>query len=97
VRTESYWSILQKVSDYWYDASTKVQKDFCVDTDGELVWKARPWRTVGVETLTLLHDYKLTQDILASKNSITVYGAANSFLPNDKDWAETTDEWSATT
>lgn len=107
VRTENYWEILKRVSDYWFDGSTKIQADFYVDNgdvghpDGHLVWKARPIRTAGVETLTYGHDfseYRLIYDLLPSKNKITVYGAASAYLPDDKDeWTEDEDttNWTA--
>ncbi len=108
VRTETYWDMLKRVSDYWYDGSTKVQKDFYVDNgdgghpNGHLVWKARPIRTVGVESLVYgadFDDYDLTHDLMPSKNKVTVYGAPSAFLPNDKDeWTEDEDttNWTAT-
>jgi hypothetical protein len=107
VRTETYWDMLKQVSDYWYDGATKVQKDFYVDNgdvghpNGHLVWLARPLRTVGVESFTYKEDFKeydLTYDLLPSKNTITVFGAASAFLPNDKDeWTEDSDttNWTA--
>lgn len=104
VRTENYWSILQKVSDYWFDGSTKVQKDFHVDTEGELVWKARPFRTEGVTPLVFgaansnIISYKLIYDILPTKNKITVIGAATSTYPIDKDLTESdAEEWTVAT
>jgi hypothetical protein len=108
VRTEPYWDMLKRVSDYWYDGATKVQKDFYVDNgdgghpNGHLVWKARPFRTVGVESLVYGEDFKeydLTHDLMPSKNKVTVYGAPSAFLPNDKDeWTENSDttNWTAT-
>jgi len=45
VRTETFLDYLKKVSDYWYSAAAKVQKDFWCDTTGDLIWKARPLRT----------------------------------------------------
>jgi hypothetical protein len=107
VRTEPYWDMMKRVSDYWYDGATKVQKDFYVDNgdgghpNGHLVWKARPLRTVGVESLVYGEDFKkydIIYDLLPSKNKITVYGAPSAFLPNDKDeWTEDSDttNWTA--
>lgn len=93
VQTESYFSLLQKISDYWVSAGVQIQKDFYVDNDYNLVWKARPIRTVGVEDLSIdkLTEYSLIYDILPTKNYLTVYGAASGYLPNDKDiWTEGT-------
>jgi len=100
VRTESYWDVLRKISDYWVDADHKIQRDFYVDNENELVWKSRPIRTVGVETLTVganITSYKVIYDLFAVKNSITVYGAASAFWPNDKDEETEVDtNWTAT-
>lgn len=91
IRTESFLNYLKKVSDYWYDGATKVQKDFYVDTVNKLVWKGRPHRTSGVETLTAaginanILSYRLSYDITPVKNSVTVYGAPTSHYPTDKD------------
>ena len=98
VKTRSYFDILREVSDYWIDASNKVQKDFWVDIDGHLHWKARPVRTVGVETFTVgtnILNYNVTQQIDPVKNNITVKGAAEKPLPLDKDWCETLTNWTA--
>jgi hypothetical protein len=101
IRTENYWDILKKISDYYHDGSTKVQKDFYIDNDGKLVWKARPIRTAGVETLTFgdnILSYNLIYDLLPSKNKITVYGAPSAYQPNDRDlWTESLTDWTATT
>ncbi len=103
IRTESFLNYLKKVSDYWYDGSTKVQKDFYVDVEEGLVWKSRPHRTSGVETLTAsgvnanILSYRLTYDITPVKNSITVYGAPTTFLPqNQDDYTENLTNWTAT-
>lgn len=44
IRTEPFIDYLRKCSDYWYSGAVSVQKDWLVDTEGELVWKARPLR-----------------------------------------------------
>jgi hypothetical protein len=99
IRTESYFDVLKKLSDYWIDSSHKIQKDFYVDAVNDLYWKDRPLRTSGVETLTYggnILGYTLTYDIMAVKNSITVYGAPTAYLPDDKDsWTESLTDWSA--
>jgi hypothetical protein len=98
VRTESYFELLKKNSDYYYDAGTQIKKDFYVDAgdaghlNGHLVWKSRPIRTTGVETLTVgqnVLDYIVTRDYLPIKNNITVYGKAFAKYPSDGDtWTE---------
>jgi hypothetical protein len=85
VDTESYFDVLKKVSDYWYDGSTKVTKDFGIDKTNHLFWKSRPIRTVGVETITNIANYTLKAAILGSKNDITVYGAASAPYPLNRD------------
>lgn len=91
-RTKTYLSLLQQLSDYWFDAGTQIKKDFYVNPSNALTWKSRPFRTSGVETLTVgqnIINYTLTYDIASIKNHITVYGAANSYLPSDRDyWTE---------
>lgn len=97
VRTESYFDLLKKVSDYWFDGSTAVKKDFGVNKDNVLVWKTRPLRTVGVETFTYGNDfldYTLKHDILPVKNKITVYGGSSAPYPLDRDeFTETITGW----
>jgi hypothetical protein len=95
---ETYLDTLQRASDY-YDAGGSVKKDFYVDVDNNLVWKARPIRTQNVETLTVgdnIIRYDVLRDIESVKNSIKVYGAAGVYLPSDRDeWTEdSTDGWS---
>ena len=97
VRNESYFSLLQKISDYWVSADTQIKKDFYVDINNNLVWKSRPIRSSNVETLTLGENilaYDVTRDITSVKNSITVYGATEMLNPSDGDaWTESTDGW----
>lgn len=100
VRTKSYFDLLRSISDYWFNAGTQIKKDFYVDVDNDLVWKVRPLRTAGVETLivddNIIH-YQVTRDVEAIKNEITVNGAAENFLPVDKDaYTETLTGWTAT-
>lgn len=96
IDSETYFDVLKRVSDYWVSAGTQIKKDFGVNKDGELIWKARPLRTVGVETLADIIEYDLTYDITPSKNNITVFGAANSFLPSTPDgFTESTTGWTA--
>lgn len=98
-RTEPYWDTFRKVSDYWVDGSTKIQKDFYFDTEGEFVWKNRPFRTTGTTSLvygTNFVDYELIRDIMSVKNKITVYGAPTSSLPVIKTtWTDATTDWTA--
>jgi hypothetical protein len=84
--SETYADILKKISDYWYSAGSQVQKDYFVDSSFNLVWKARPIRTVGVETLTVgenLFEYTVLKDRTNLKNAIGVYGALTPFNPKD--------------
>ena len=74
---ERYFDVLRKISDYWYDAGNQIKKDFYVDVDNNLVWKSRPFRTTGVETLTVgenVLSYNVVRSIEDVKNRITVYG-----------------------
>lgn len=92
---EPYLDLLRRISDYWYDAATQIKKEFFVDvgdaghTSGHLVWKARPIRTSGVETLTEganLIGYNIFRDGSQIKNSIKVYGRKVPFVgTNDTD------------
>jgi len=101
VQTERYMDVLKRVSDY-YDAGGSVKKDFMVDWENELVWKARPWRTTGVETLKTgehphnILSYNVTRDVNAVKNNISVYGASFE-LPglNHDGYCELTTDWTS--
>lgn len=87
-RHETYFNLLRKLSDYWFNAGTQVKKDFYVNVDDELVWQARPLRTVGVETFTVgqnINNYMVLRDIESVKNKIYVYGAKELAFPTDKD------------
>ena len=99
VEAEPYFDVLQKVSDYWYDATTQIKKDFYVDVDNNLVWKSRPIRTSGVETLTIgdnIISYNVLRDVETVKNKIYVYGAQQASMPPDKDaWTESLTNWTA--
>lgn len=99
VETESYFDLLQRVSDYWKDGSNKVKYDFYVDVDGDLVWHARPIRTAGVEALSvgtnILH-YNVHPDVDQVGNNITVYGKAAKTNPANSDgWTESTAGWTS--
>lgn len=81
---EPYWRVLQRISDYWFNAGTQIKKDFYVDIDNDLVWKARPIRTSGVEMLTVgdnIISYVVTRDVKSVKNKIYVYGAKTKTYP----------------
>jgi hypothetical protein len=98
VRTESYFNLMQKVSDYWVSAATQLQKDFYIDKDNVLQWHDRPLRTgAGVESFTYgvdFQNYSLKYDILPIKNKITVYGAAKAPVPlNKDDWTDVLTDW----
>jgi len=93
VRTKRYFDLLQWISDYWVSAGVQIKKDFWVDLDGDLVWKVRPIRTAGVETLTEgtnILSYSVVKLVDKVKNNITVYGIAEKPQPSDYDsWTET--------
>jgi hypothetical protein len=99
VRTESYFDILKRVSDYWLNAGSQVKKDFYVDADNDLVWKARPIRTVAVETFTVnlnIDEYTVLRDVLGVKNKIYVYGALGQKYPaGPDDWTDSLTDWTA--
>lgn len=99
VETKRYMDILKDISDYWISAGTQLKYDFYVDTDNDLVWKARPIRSSGVETLTVgqnILSYNVVRDVQSVKNNITVYGCAEKPLPADKDeWTESITNWTA--
>jgi hypothetical protein len=82
VDKETYIDVLKKISDYWYNAGNQIKKDFYVNVDNALVWKTRPFRTSGVETLTVgenIKSYTYTRDSSAIKNDIWVYGQKQPF------------------
>jgi len=89
VQTKSYFDLLRWISDYWASAGSQIKKDFYVDVDNDLVWKARPFRSgASVETLTVgdnILSYQVLRDIDAIKNDIVVYGAPEKHYPSDKD------------
>lgn len=99
VKTKRYFDLLREISDYWYDADTKIKKDFYVDVDNDLVWKSRPLRTSDVETLTVgdnIISYRVTRDVDAVRNDVMVYGALERSQPTDRDsWTESLTGWSA--
>lgn len=77
VVTKSYFDVLQFISDYWVNATTKVQKDFFVDVNNNLVWHSRPFRDSGVQSLVLgenIQSYMVYRDTNPIYNSIMVYG-----------------------
>lgn len=89
---ETYASLLQKLSDYWISADVQCKKDFHVDVPGDLVWKARPFRTTGVETLTIGKNVlgcSVFRNLDVVRNKIYVYGVAERAHPADHDsWSE---------
>lgn len=99
VRTKSYFDLLRYISDYWLDGANQIKKDFYVDVDFDLVWKVRPFRTVGVESFTVGEDvvhYVVTQKVKQVKNEIVVYGEATKPRPADKDsYTEIITGWTA--
>jgi len=83
---ETYFDVLRRISDYWASGGSQIKKDFYVDIDNNLVWKVRPIRSAGVETLTVgqnIMSYNLLRDILSVKNKIYVYGQRVQFNPKD--------------
>jgi len=87
VDAETYFDVLRKVSDYW-TATAIVKKDFYVDVNNNLVWKARPIRDTdeGVESLEVdknIVNYSVLHDSTQLKNKIYVYGEKAAFNPKD--------------
>lgn len=96
VETITYFDLMKRVSDYWSSAVNQIKRDFYVDNDNDLVWKDRPLRTTGVETLTVgdnIDAYKVHRDIAEVKNKIHIYGKfdvdAPMQTPEDENWTET--------
>ena len=105
---EPYFDAVRRVSDYWVSSVAQVKKDFFVDVDNHLHWKARPIRPPGtVETLTIgtnLMDYSVLRDVSGVKNDIRVYGKFDenkedpayvpvNTCPNDENWSESVLNW----
>lgn len=99
VETKSYFDLLRFISDYWASAGTQIKKDFYVDVDNDLVWKARPFRSgATVETLTVgdnILNYKVTQDVEAVKNNIEVWGHKYNTPSNQDGYTESTTNWTS--
>jgi hypothetical protein len=99
IRTETYLDLMKAVSDYWVSAGTQLKKDFYIDATDTLIWKNRPLRTAGVSTLTLgnnILSYNVIRDALVVRNNITVYGAARSAVPiNKDDYTDSLTNWTA--
>ena len=74
VDEESYLNFTKRLSDYWVNAGTQLKKDFLVDARNYFVWKDRPMRTAGVETLSTFLDHNVIRDGTQIKNNIKVYG-----------------------
>lgn len=91
-RYEVYFNLLRTISDHWYAGSNQVKKDFFVDVNNNLVWKSRPFRISGVETLTVgenIESYTVLRDLESVRNKIYVYGMPLKGYPLDKDsWTE---------
>lgn len=105
---EPYFDAVRRVSDYWVSPGVEVKKDFFVDIDNHLHWKARPIRPPGtVETLTLgtnVMDYTVLRDVSGVKNDIRAYGKFDenkedpayvpvNTCPNDENWTESITNW----
>ncbi len=96
-RYETYFRLLQDISDYWYSGAVQIKKDFYVDNTlptPNLVWKARPIRTVGVETLTVgqnINSSTVSRFLDTVQNKIYVYGAPERRFPATDLWTETLD------
>lgn len=99
IKTKTYFDVLRDISDFWASAGTQIKKDFYVDISNNLVWKSRPLRTTGVETLTVgekVSNYEVNRQITEVKNKIYVYGAREAALPTDKDaWTEVLTNWTS--
>jgi len=92
---QTYLDVLKDISDYWVDATTQIKKDFYVDVDNDLVWKSRPIRSTGVETLSVgenIQFYGVIRSILPVKNKIYVYG---DYAFQDYYWTDSLDHWTA--
>lgn len=102
---ETYFDILTKISDYWFDAVTQIKKDFYVDISNNLVWASRdgtaPFRSgSSVETFTVgdnIITYQVTRHIGEVANKIKVYGKFDSTAetPKDENWSESLTNWTA--
>ena len=112
-QNDTYLDLMKKLSDHWVSSGVQLKKDFYVDAgdvghpNGHLIWKPRPLRTVGVETLTVGSNIKnytvLNGDVETVKNNITAYGYQGRIgipghegrcQPSDKDgWTEATTGW----
>lgn len=77
----NYQSLLKTVSDY----SGIITKDWYVDVDNKLVWKARPLRSgANVSILTVgdnILSYNLTRDLSEVYNNIYGFGASEPTKP----------------
>lgn len=90
VATKTYFDLLQEISDYYVDGVNDIKKDFLVNVNNNLVWKARPMRTAGVSTLAIgsnIMGYNVTRQKDPVKNDIVVYGKLWLMEP------ELQDEW----
>jgi len=92
VKTKTYFDLMREISDHWINAGNQIKRDFYVNIDNELVWDARPLRTVGVESFSVGKEilfHNVTHYVDAVKNDIVVYGARERTEPSNPDyWTE---------
>jgi len=93
--SKNYFDLLREISDYWISDGTQIKRDFLVDINNNLVWKDRPLRSSGVETLTVgsnIDYYNVKRDVDAIRNNIKVYGQEGKIgVPGEEGRKEPTD------
>lgn len=99
---ETYFDAMKTLSDVWINAGTQLKKEFYVTPSSNLLYKNRPLRTSGTETLGIgvnIKDYVVRRSLENLRNSITVYGAWDEYfvskIPTDENWTEDTPYWTA--
>jgi hypothetical protein len=89
------WDILKYVTES-SDLAGVIGYDFRVAPDGKFEFFAKNSKTSSVSLSEQIETSMYRKDILRIRNKITVYGAANRCLPEDKDaWTESLTGWVA--